>query len=337
MNPNHEVISDFLDGEAFEPRALGEALADPAGRELLIDFVVLRYAAQADDAAQLPSPPRAGRRAVFSWRPPLCSWRSSADISSVNRQAEPDSTRPPAPTRVVPVDWQQRARGECEMKPCVIALTVVLLQCAGLCGLTRRVPTACESSFGWQSVAQTAASGATRAASSTQVPSGRPRRTRSPGSRASVARVGPKPLGDLGEASDGTMKKVYSAWTVQVTPTGRVGEAVTFRLQWMRIRDNGKPSTVGDDMELTLRPGQSLSLDSCLSRPSASAPSSECVVKSLSLSVGGRPLAGARSRIGAWSRSISGSSSGSPMERSAVSRFRFEGSTTSRFPSFSTR
>jgi hypothetical protein len=46
MNPNHEVISDFLDGDTFEPRALGEALADPAGRELLIDFVILRYAAR---------------------------------------------------------------------------------------------------------------------------------------------------------------------------------------------------------------------------------------------------------------------------------------------------
>ena len=61
MNTNHEVISDFLDGEAFEPRALGEALADPAGRELLIDFVVLRYAAraQADEVAvQAATPAR---------------------------------------------------------------------------------------------------------------------------------------------------------------------------------------------------------------------------------------------------------------------------------------
>ena len=96
--------------------------------------------------------------------------------------------------------------------------------------------------------------------------------------------VSPKPLGDLGEASDGTMKKVYSAWTVQVTPTGRVGEAVTFRLQWMRSRDNGKPSTVRDDMELTLRPGQSRSLDIMPQSADASVPPSTC--EALTLGVG---------------------------------------------------
>ena len=58
MTPNHEVISDFLDGEAFEPHALGEALADPVGRDLLIDFVVLRYAAQADDPFTVAAPPQ---------------------------------------------------------------------------------------------------------------------------------------------------------------------------------------------------------------------------------------------------------------------------------------
>jgi len=97
--------------------------------------------------------------------------------------------------------------------------------------------------------------------------------------------VSPKSLGDLGEAFDGTMKKVYSAWTVEVTPTGRVGEAVTFRVQWMRIRDNGKPSTVADDAELTLRPGQSLSLDLMPQSPEPSAPPAGCVVRSLSLDV----------------------------------------------------
>src|SRR5215204_4074694 len=61
-NLDYEVISDFLDGDTFEPRALGEALADPAGRELLIDFVVLRYAAQAQaDGAAAAAPPAARR------------------------------------------------------------------------------------------------------------------------------------------------------------------------------------------------------------------------------------------------------------------------------------
>jgi hypothetical protein len=91
---------------------------------------------------------------------------------------------------------------------------------------------------------------------------------------------------DLGVASDGTMKRVSSAWTVQVTPTGRVGEAVTFRLQWVRTRDNGKPSTASDDTELTLLPGQSLSLDVMPQSVEGSGPPSSCVVKSLWLRVG---------------------------------------------------
>lgn len=96
---------------------------------------------------------------------------------------------------------------------------------------------------------------------------------------------GGEPAGDLRYASDGTAKNVYSAWAVQVTPTRRVGEAVTFRLEWRRLRDNGKPSTVGDDTELTLRPGQSLSLDLMAQSPDASPRSCKEVIKALSLSV----------------------------------------------------
>ena len=71
------------------------------------------------------------------------------------------------------------------------------------------------------------------------------------------------------------------AWTVQTTPTRLAGEAATFRVQWMRNRDNGKPSTIGDDAELTLRPGQALTLDLM---PQSDDASGACV--SLSLSVG---------------------------------------------------
>ena len=106
MNPNHEVISDFLDGEAFEPRALGEALADRAGRDLLIDFVVLRYAAQADDAVMVAEPParRPSNRLLLAAAAVLLALVGGYQLGQ--RQAGPDSTRPPAPTRVVQVDWQ---------------------------------------------------------------------------------------------------------------------------------------------------------------------------------------------------------------------------------------
>ncbi len=93
-----------------------------------------------------------------------------------------------------------------------------------------------------------------------------------------VTHVGPAPPGDLGEAPDGTMKKLDSAWTVRVTPTGRAGEAVTFRLQWTRSRDNGKPSSVSDDVHLTLGPGQSQSLDVMPQAPNASAPPAVCTM-----------------------------------------------------------
>jgi hypothetical protein len=104
MNPNHEVISDFLDGEAFEPHALGEALTDPAGRDLLIDFVLLRYAAQADDPVEFaaPSARRQPRRLVLAAAAVLVALVGGYQLG--HRQAGPDSPPPPA-TRVVPVDW----------------------------------------------------------------------------------------------------------------------------------------------------------------------------------------------------------------------------------------
>jgi hypothetical protein len=104
MNPSHTVISDFLDGEAFDPRALGEALADPVGREVLIDFVVLRYAVQADDPV-VAEP-------LARWRPTRLLFATAAALVALvggyqlgHRQAGPDSTQPPVATRVVPVDW----------------------------------------------------------------------------------------------------------------------------------------------------------------------------------------------------------------------------------------
>jgi hypothetical protein len=52
---NHEVISAFLDNEPFEAAALGAALADPEGRELLLDLIALRSLVNDDGvAAQVP-------------------------------------------------------------------------------------------------------------------------------------------------------------------------------------------------------------------------------------------------------------------------------------------
>jgi hypothetical protein len=109
MNANHEVISDFLDGEAFEPRALGEALSDPAGRELLIDFVVLRYAAraQADEVAVQAATParRSPSRLLLAAAAVLVALLGGYQFGQ--RNAGPEPERAPDATRVVQVDWQR--------------------------------------------------------------------------------------------------------------------------------------------------------------------------------------------------------------------------------------
>ena len=107
MNTTHEVISDFLDGEAFEPTALGEALADPAGRDLLIDFVVLRYAAQAEEAAVQAPPARPAQRKFFLAAAAAVLFALAGGYQLGQRQPVADSTRPPEATRVVQTSgWQ---------------------------------------------------------------------------------------------------------------------------------------------------------------------------------------------------------------------------------------
>jgi len=111
MNTNHEVISAFLDDEPFEPRALAEALADPAGRELLIDIVLLRHVAQSEESPHVVT----STPALRSKRPLYLVAAAASLIALVGgyqlgqRHTTTDSTRPPAATRVVQSEpvWQQ--------------------------------------------------------------------------------------------------------------------------------------------------------------------------------------------------------------------------------------
>ncbi len=110
MSANHEVISDFLDGEPFEPHALGEALADPAGREMFIDFIVLRYAAtaQADEVAMRAEAPPARRspgRLLLAAAAVFVALLGGYQFGQRNAGPEPRSA--PEATRVVQVDWQK--------------------------------------------------------------------------------------------------------------------------------------------------------------------------------------------------------------------------------------
>jgi hypothetical protein len=108
MNTNHEVISAFLDNEPFEPQALGEALAEPAGRDLLIDFVLLRHVAQSDEAPRaVLVAPRASRGRLYLAAAAVIVALLGGYQLGQRQTVSPDETRPPAPTRVVQAaGWQ---------------------------------------------------------------------------------------------------------------------------------------------------------------------------------------------------------------------------------------
>jgi hypothetical protein len=59
-----------------------------------------------------------------------------------------------------------------------------------------------------------------------------------------------------------------TGWRVHLTPLGMSAGAVKFRLQWTRALDTGREmSPKSEDIELTLRPGESRSLDSVVVPP----------------------------------------------------------------------
>jgi hypothetical protein len=111
MNTNHEVISAFLDDEPFEPQALAEALADPACRDLLIDFVLLRHVAQSEESAIVvtPTPAPGSKRPLYLVAAAAAVIALLGGYQLGRQQSTDDSPRPPAATRVVqsaPV-WQE--------------------------------------------------------------------------------------------------------------------------------------------------------------------------------------------------------------------------------------
>ena len=111
MKTNHEVISAFLDDEPFEPQALAEALADPRGRELLIDFVLLRHVAESEESASVAMPTLAppSKRPLYLVAAAAVVIALLGGYQLGQRQSTDDSLRPPAATRVVQSDsaWQE--------------------------------------------------------------------------------------------------------------------------------------------------------------------------------------------------------------------------------------
>jgi hypothetical protein len=113
-----EVISAFCDGEIVDPDRLAAALADPRGREALIDFARLRAAVGSVEAlpASLATLRTAGTGSrVRAWAVAAAAAAMVllivAAASLLPRSLDPRNAdqSPPAPTRVlrfVPgVDW----------------------------------------------------------------------------------------------------------------------------------------------------------------------------------------------------------------------------------------
>jgi hypothetical protein len=124
-----EVISAFVDGEAFDPAALADALAAADGRELLIDLVALRHLVTDDRAfsergAHLSSP-GAGRPwrsfaaaavVILALGGGFVAGRTASERIAESPRAESNQDEAPAPTRVIElrpgVEWQPVMGGQ---------------------------------------------------------------------------------------------------------------------------------------------------------------------------------------------------------------------------------
>ncbi len=78
-----------------------------------------------------------------------------------------------------------------------------------------------------------------------------------------------------------------AGWRIEITPTRIVDHVVTFRLRWVRALDKGaglKPA--GQDIELTLKPGETRPLDSVPVPSTAETPSAApCATRTASLRI----------------------------------------------------
>jgi hypothetical protein len=115
MNETHEVISAFLDDEPFDANQLEEALAEPAGRHLLIDLIALRHLARSDDkephTLRAQKPWRASLRAIVAAAAVLVALVGGYLVGE--RRSETGLLGAPAATRVVdaPPAWQELSPG----------------------------------------------------------------------------------------------------------------------------------------------------------------------------------------------------------------------------------
>jgi hypothetical protein len=139
MDARFEVIDAFVDGERVDPAALKDALAEPAGRDYLVDVWLLRDSVHAGMADEAATPPLAGRTAsrgsrtwiaaaavaamcltggyfIGSKFPSLRGSRPAAPTTVATEPRAPATSFPvPAPTRVIRLElgssWQENSGG----------------------------------------------------------------------------------------------------------------------------------------------------------------------------------------------------------------------------------
>jgi hypothetical protein len=111
MHTDH-VISAFVDNEPFDPEELGRALAEPGGRELLLDLIALRALVQDDGATAAPAAAGHGEWRRRERRKMLAAGFLAASILFAIGSAlvlpgvleQRRTERPPTPVRVITFD-----------------------------------------------------------------------------------------------------------------------------------------------------------------------------------------------------------------------------------------
>jgi hypothetical protein len=128
MSTTHESISAFVDDEPFDANELAAALADPEGRELLLDLIALRHVVSDADPSKVPASaaPQSRRNVWLAGVAAallLCASIGYVAGARVTRAEDvrTASTRPaatdaaPAPTRVITltpgVNWHDTNGG----------------------------------------------------------------------------------------------------------------------------------------------------------------------------------------------------------------------------------
>lgn len=115
MNNHHsETLSAFCDGEAVDPRLLGEALEHPEARALLVEFARLREALREDDGPLPASLASRGAPARVLARVPLPAAVALVTLAVLASlvlpwRADDEAPPPPTPTQTLQfepgVDW----------------------------------------------------------------------------------------------------------------------------------------------------------------------------------------------------------------------------------------